>query len=102
MSVLYDSDPGRLEVYRPRPDGLMGRSLCASGLIHLLLGVVLFTVRFPAPKLVTRRHYRITEVTLLPRSTSPQPATEESEAPEPVGPRDLSLFLDDMAPTAGR
>ena len=44
MSVLYDSDPGRLEVYRPRPDGLMGRSFCGSAVIHLLLGVILFTV----------------------------------------------------------
>ena len=102
MSVLYDSDPGRLEVYRPRPDGLMGRSFCGSAVIHLLLGVILFTVRFPAPKPVPLRRYKITEVTLLPRRAPAQATAEETPEPEPPGPRDLSLFLNDMAPSAGR
>src|SRR6266849_775591 len=102
MSVLYDLDPGRLEVYRPRADGLLGRSFCASALIHLLVGCILLTVRFPKPKAPPQRHYRITEVTLLPPRTAPAPEANEEKVTEEVGPRDLSLFLNDMAPLRTR
>jgi hypothetical protein len=103
MSVIYDADPGRLEVYRPRPDGLMGRSFCGSAVIHLLLGLILWTAHFPAPKAPPKRHYRITEVTLLPPSRPSEPAPEEDVTnPEPPGPRDLSLFLNDIAPKSSR
>src|SRR5712691_8180494 len=101
MSVLHDLDPGRLEVYRRRSDGLLGRSFCGSALIHLLVGCILLTVRFPEPKTPPQRHYRITEVTLLPPRPAAPEASEEKVAEEP-SPRDLSLFLNDMAPVRSR
>src|SRR6266849_2136767 len=102
MSVFYDSDPGRLEVYRPRSDGLLGRSFCASALIHLLVGCILLTVRLPAPKAPPQRHYRITEVTLLPPRAAAAPEAKEEKVAKELGPRDLSLFLNDMAPLRTR
>ena len=61
MSVFYDSDPGRLEVYRPRADGLTSRSFCVSVLLHALVACLLLTVHFPKPQSTPRRRYRITE-----------------------------------------
>jgi hypothetical protein len=106
MSVRYDYDPGRLELYRPRADGLMGRCFCGSAVIHLLVGCLLLTVRLPPPP-PQRRHYRITEVRLLP---APRPAVRPvAAAPRParrvaraLSPRDLSVFLHDLAPAAPR
>jgi hypothetical protein len=99
MSVAYDYDPGRLELYRPRADGLMSRCFCGSAVIHLLVGCLLFTVHLPEPKKPKQRHYRITEIRLLPRA---RPATTEEPEPKKIAeapsPRDLSLFLKDMAP----
>jgi hypothetical protein len=100
MSVRYDYDPGRLDLYRPRADGLMGRCACGSALIHLLVGCILFTVQFPEPEPPKRRPYRITEVRLLPRE-KPEPAPEVEEpkkVAELLRPKDLSLFLNDLAP----
>ena len=102
MSVFYDSDPGRLEVYRPRVDGLTSRSFCVSVLLHALVACLLLTVHFPKPQSTPRRRYRITEVTLLPRR--PVAATEErpEKVAETLSPQDLSLFLNDLAPARSR
>lgn len=102
MSVFYDLDPGRLEVYRPRADGLLGRSFCGAALIHLVVACLLLTVRFPQPKAAPPRHYRLTEVTLLPPRPAPAPAEKQEKVTEKLGPRDLSLFLNDLAPAPAR
>lgn len=101
MSVPYDYDPGRLELYRPRADGLMSRCFCGSVLIHLLVACILIAVRLPETKPAKRRPYRITEVRLLPRSYRRAPLHAEPSEPKKVaelGPKDLSLFLHDLTP----
>src|SRR5688500_3523714 len=99
MSVSYDYDPGRLELYRPRPDGLLGRSICGSLVVHLVIGILFVAIKLPQPPPPKRRPYKITEVRLLPRVRPAAPPVQvEVRKPEPVAqvlsPKDLSLFLD--------
>jgi hypothetical protein len=107
MSVSYEYDPGRLELFRPRADGLLGRSICGSAVLHLVIGCLLVVVKLPQPPPPKRRPYKITEVRLLPRVRPAAPPVEaEIRKPEPVvqalSPKDLSVFLNDLPPAEPR